>query len=150
MTAMIRLLRLATPAALVLLAGCSGATAPEECPVDLSYVRSDLVNPPEGVEMMLADNEMTGAQRLERTLTRPVDEMIEQSGGIEESIAGGMRHVEGYKYDLAHEDQLREEFRGYGRSEQWIDYYILSIEDGVTINQAFVDAVECRKRKMGT
>lgn len=131
---------------MALLAACTGEAAREECPVDLSHVEPLLVTPPEGVELMLGDGETTGAERLRRTLTRPVDEMIEKDGGIEASIKGGQDHVERYKTELANSEKVREEFRGYGRSEQWIDYYMMSLEDGVTINQGYVDAVECRQR----
>ncbi len=147
MNSMVRFLRWFGLVAL--LAACAGEAPREECPVDLSHVEPFLVTPPEGVELILGGSETTGAERLRRTLTRPVDEMIANDGGIEAAIRGGRRHVERYKAELANGEKVREEFRGYGRSEEWIDYYLMSVEDGVTINQAFVDAVECRKRAAG-
>lgn len=82
---------------------------------------------------------------LERTLTQPVAEMIARGGGIEPSIASGERYVRDYRALLANEDAVRAEYRGLGKSEAWIEGYLLSVHDGITINQAFVDAVRCHR-----
>jgi hypothetical protein len=30
-------------------------------------------------------------------------------------------------------------------TDKWIDTYLLSVRDGITINRAFVEAVKCRQ-----
>ncbi len=109
------------------------------CPATLAFVRDDLVTPPGKWDSFLGEGVM------EKTLNQPIDQMIKDGGGYEPSVASGRKYVAYYEDILAHPDKVREEYRGYGKSDDWIDIYLLTVRDGVTINQAFVDAVECRR-----
>ena len=114
------------------------APAPVTCPVDLSFVKSELVTPYPKLE------EFIGKDALDATFTKPVDEMIKEGGGIDPSIAGGEQHVAQYQEILKNEAVMRENFKKNGMDQEWIDTYFLSNKDGLTINQAFVAAVKCR------
>jgi hypothetical protein len=70
--------------------------------------------------------------------------MIADSGGIDPAIAGGEHYVQLYQEVLKNEAEMRENFKKDGKDQEWIDTYFLSNKDGLTINQAFVDAVKCR------
>ena len=70
--------------------------------------------------------------------------MIADSGGIDPAIAGGEHYVQLYQEVLKNEAVMRENFKKDGQDQEWIDTYFLSNKDGLTINQAFVDAVKCR------
>ena len=145
--------RLSALLLLAILAGCAdsggdsvataveppaAAPAPVTCPVDLSYDKSELVTPYPKLE------EFIGKDALDATFSKPVDEMIKEGGGIDPSIAGGEQHVAQYQEVLKNEAVMRENFKKNGMDQQWIDTYFLSNKDGLTINQAFVDAVKCR------
>lgn len=108
------------------------------CPYDLSFVRSRLVTPTDVQAAFL------GADTVEQQLSEPIDEMIRRGGGIEPSIATGERYVQEYQATLADKDAVRAQFHAEGQTEQCIDTYLLTVQDGVTINQAFVDSVRCR------
>ena len=114
------------------------APAPVTCPVDLSFVKSELVTPYPKLE------EFIGKDALDATFSKPVDQMIKDGGGIDPSIAGGERHIAEYQEVLKNEAVMRENFKKNGMDQEWIDTYFLSNKDGLTINQAFVDAVKCR------
>jgi len=124
---------------LALLAGC--AHTQETCPATLAYVKDRLVTPYPELEKFI------GKEALDATLNKPIDQMVAESGGIDNSIAGGERHVKEYQDELKDEKARRTELKNEGMSDAWIDTYILSIKDGVTINQAFVDAVKCRQTR---
>lgn len=109
------------------------------CPATLDFVRDELVTPPSRWDDFLGQGVM------EKTLSQPIDQMIKDGGGYEPSVASGRKYAAYYRDILAHPDKVREEYRGYGKSDDWIDTYLLTVRDGVTINQAFVDAVECRR-----
>jgi hypothetical protein len=109
------------------------------CPPTLAYIRRDLVTPKKDWDSFLGEGVMN------KTLNQPIDVMIKQGGGYEPSVMSGRKYVAYYEDILAHPDKVREEYAGYGKSEDWIKTYMLTVRDGVTINQAFVDAVECRR-----
>jgi len=131
-------------AAGLLLAACATTApppAPETCPATLAFVKPQLVTPYDQLAAFI------GPEELERTFTRPVDDMIANSGGIVPAILSGERTVKEYQDVLAHEDEERANYRGLGKDEAWIDIYISSVRDGITINQGFVDAARCRQRQ---
>jgi hypothetical protein len=125
--------------ALLLLAGCATTPAPHACPTDLSFVKDRLVTPYPELEAFI------GKQALDATLHKPIDEMIKRGGGIEASIEGGEAQIEGDRSIVDHADAQRAELRKEGMTDKWIDTYLLSVRDGITINRAFVEAVKCRK-----
>jgi hypothetical protein len=138
---------------LAILAGCAGsggdstpaapaAPVPQTCPATLAYVKERLVTPYPQLE------EFIGKDALDSTFSKPVEQMITESGGVAASIAGGERHVQEYQAVLEDETQVRAEYKKAGMTDEWIDTYFLSIRDGVTINQAFVDAVKCRQAQL--
>jgi hypothetical protein len=135
------------PLLLSLLAACSTAgptpapapAVPTSCPENLSAVKSKLVTPYDKLASFI------GPDELEATLTKPVDEMIARGGGFAPSIASGEEYVKEYNAILADEKGTRNEYRAMGQTEEWIDLYLSSVRDGVTINQAFVDAVRCKQ-----
>ena len=139
---MMQLRTLSTAFALLLLAACATtapAPAPRSCPTDLSFVKDKLVTPYPELEAFI------GKQALDATLHKPIDEMIKRGGGIEPSIEGGEAQIEGYQSIVDHPDEQRAELRKEGMTDKWIETYLLSVRDGVTINRAFVEAVKCRK-----
>jgi hypothetical protein len=109
------------------------------CPPNLSFVRGELVTPQKDWDSFLGQGVMN------KTLNQPLDVMIKQGGGYEPSVASGRKYVAYYQDILNNPEKVREEYRGYGKTDGWIDTYMLTVRDGVTINQAFVDAVECRR-----
>lgn len=111
--------------------------APVTCPTNLSFVKDKLVTPYPKLE------EFIGKDALDATFSKPVDQMIKDSGGIDQAIAGGERHVAEYQEVLKNEAVMRVQFQKNGMDQEWIDTYFLSNKDGLTINQAFVDAVKC-------
>lgn len=127
------------------LAGCAalvpGETPPQPaaCPENLSGVRDRLVTPYDQLAGFI------GPDELESTLTKPIDAMIERGGGFEPSIASGENYVKEYRDILDHEADTRAEYRAMGKDDAWIDLYLSAVEDGITINQAFVDAVRCKQ-----
>jgi hypothetical protein len=129
----------ALPAALLMAACASQAPAPPSCPKDLSFVKDKLVTPYAELEAFI------GKQALDATLHKPVDEMIKRGGGIEASITGAEAQIEGDQDIVDHPDEQRAEFRKEGMTDKWIDTYLLSVRDGITINRAFLDAVKCRQ-----
>ena len=116
----------------------AAAPAPVTCPVDLSFVKSELVTPYPKLE------EFIGKDALDATFSKSIDQMIADSGGVDSAIAGGEHYVQLYQEVLKNEAVMRENFKKNGQDEEWIDTYFLSNKDGLTINQAFVDAVKCR------
>jgi hypothetical protein len=138
---------------LALLAGCTesetrtapsaGVPPPAACPATLAYVKDRLATPYPELEQFI------GKEALDDTFTKPIDQMIAAGGGIDASIAGGEEHVQEYENILENEKAVRAEYKKDGMSDSWIDTYFLSVLDGVTLNQAFVDAVKCRKAKLG-
>jgi hypothetical protein len=127
---------------LALLAGCATTeTPPESCPATLAFVKPNLITPYDQLASFI------GPDELEHTFTQPIDEMIANSGGIVPAILSGESTVKDYQDILAHEQETRDEYRQLGKDEAWIDLYLNSVRDGVTINQGFVDAVKCRQRQ---
>ena len=116
----------------------AAAPAPATCPVDLSFVKSELVTPYPKLE------EFIGKDALDATFSKSIDQMIADSGGVDSAIAGGEHYVQLYQEVLKNEAVMRDNFKKNGQDEEWIDTYFLSNKDGLTINQAFVDAVKCR------
>jgi len=115
------------------------ASAPVSCPANLSFVKSKLVTPYPKLE------EFIGKDALDETFSKPVDDMIQASGGIDPAIAGGERYVQLYQEVLKNESFEREQYKKDGLDQEWIDTYFLSSQDGLTINEAFVEAVKCRR-----
>ena len=110
---------------------------PVSCPANLSYVKDRLVTPYPKLEAFI------GKDALDATFTKSVDDMIKDSGGIDPAIAGGERYVAEYQEVLKNEPEMRQQFKKNGMDQDWIDTYFLANKDGLTINQAFVDAVKC-------
>ena len=137
--------RLVAPLMLALLAACSttgpapAPAVPTSCPENLSAVKAKLVTPYDELASFI------GPDELEATLTKPVDEMIERGGGFAPSIASGEKYVQEYNAILADEKGTRAEYRAMGETDEWIDLYLNSVRDGITINRAFVDAVRCKQ-----
>jgi hypothetical protein len=133
------------PLLLSLVAACStvgpapAPVVPTSCPENLSAVKSRLVTPYDKLASFI------GPDELEATLTKPVDEMIERGGGFAPSIASGEEYVKEYNAILADEEATRNEYRAMGQTEEWIELYLSSVRDGITINQAFVDAARCKQ-----
>ena len=112
-----------------------------ECPATLAFIKPQLVTPPADLE------EFIGKAELAETFNQPIDQMIARDGGIDRSLAGAQRTVDEYKKILADSDQVRRDNHAAGQTDHWIDTYLLSVQDGVTINQGFLDATRCRQRK---
>jgi ABC-type glycerol-3-phosphate transport system substrate-binding protein len=119
------------------------AAAATECPATLAYVRPKLVTPPADLEAFI------GKDELAETFNQPVDEMIAKGGGIERSLVGAQRNLDEYKKIVAASDQVRHDYHAAGETDQWIETYLSSVKDGITINQGFVDATLCRQRRAG-
>jgi hypothetical protein len=154
--------RIATLLLLALLAGCAGsgaapssespaetattpdqgAAAPAACPETLAYIKDKLVTPYPELETFI------GKAAADATFSKPIDQMITESGGIEASIVGGEHHVKEYEDELKDVDARRAELKQDGMSDDWIDTYFLTVKDGITINQAFVDSVKCRQARL--
>ena len=115
------------------------ASVPASCPATLAYVKEKLVTPYPELESFI------GKEALDATLSEPIDDMIARGGGIDASIQGGQDHVEEYQNTLKNKAALTQELRNDKMSDQWIATYFLSVQDGITINQGFVDAVKCRQ-----
>lgn len=118
------------------------APAPKECPYNLEHVRPLLVTPYDQLAAFI------GPDELEATLTKPLDESIDYGGGLEPAIRSSDNYVAEYRYILDHEEETRAEYRALGKDEAWIDLYLSSVRDGITINQAFGDAARCRKENL--
>jgi hypothetical protein len=112
---------------------------PQSCPQNLSAAKAKLVTPYDQLAAFI------GPEHLERTFTKPVDDMIAAGGGFDHSIAAGERYVQEYKNILANEQATRDEYHSMGKDDAWIDLYLSSVRDGITINQAFVDAARCKQ-----
>jgi len=119
----------------------SGQAPAAACPVTLAFVKERLVTPYPKLE------EFIGKDALDETFNKPIDQMIAEGGGIEASIEGGERHVKEDQVILQGQDQVRADYRKAGMTDEWIDTYLTSVQDGVTINQAFVDSVKCRQAR---
>ncbi len=115
------------------------AAAPASCPATLAYVKDKLVTPYPELEAFI------GKDALDATLSEPIDDMIARGGGLDASLQGGQNHVEEYQNTLKNKAALTAELRNDKMTDQWIDTYFLSVQDGITINQGFVDAVKCRQ-----
>ena len=129
----------------LLLSACADLTGrptpPKQCPKDLSFVTPQLVTPYPKLEAFI------GKEALDSTLHKPIDQSIVHGGGIERSIRMGETQIEEYRHILANADQVRAEDKKAGMSDEWIDTYLSSVQDGITINQAFVDATKCRQAR---
>ena len=135
------------PTALMVGACAHEATRPQvakiTCPYDLSAVKAKLVTPyPKLVEFI-------GQKEMDETLNEPVDQMISENGGIDAAISGTNQTIQEYKDILNDQASARHDFKIDGKTDAWIDTYMSAVKDGITINQAFVDAVECRKAQGG-
>jgi len=115
------------------------ASVPASCPATLAYVKDKLVTPYPELEAFI------GKDALDATLSEPIDDMIARGGGLDASLQGGQNHVEEYQNTLKNKAALTAELRNDKMTDQWIDTYFLSVQDGITINQGFVDAVKCRQ-----
>src|SRR5882724_8405711 len=122
-------------------AAASPATVARDCPATLAYLEPKLVTPAPDLE------EFIGKDELAETFNKPVDDMIAKGGGIERSLVGAQRTVDEYKKILADADQVRRDYHAAGETDHWIDTYLSSVHDGVTINQGFLDATRCRQRR---
>jgi hypothetical protein len=142
-------MRLMAPIMLALLAACSttepettamtAPPAPQRCPENLAFVKSKLVTPYDQLAGFI------GPDELDATFSKPIDAMIERGGGYEPSIASGETTIAEYNDILADEKATRDEYHAMGKDDAWIDLYLSSVRDGVTINQAFVDAARCKQ-----
>jgi hypothetical protein len=142
-------MRSMAPIMLALLAACSTTEpettamtvppAPKSCPENLAFVKSELVTPYDQLAGFI------GPDELEATFSKPVDAMIERGGGFEPSIASGEKTIAEYNAILADEKGTRDDYHAMGKDDAWIDLYLSSVRDGVTINQAFVDAARCKQ-----
>src|SRR4051812_20613 len=65
--------------------------APVSCPVNLSFVKSELVTPYPKLE------EFIGKDALDATFSKSIDQMIADSGGVDSAIAGGEHYVQLYQ-----------------------------------------------------
>ncbi len=138
------------PLCLLMLTACTTASeapppapAPaKECAKDLSYLRPQLVTPYDKLDAYM------GPGVLESTLHKPIDDSIEHGGGIDRSIQSVSEQVQELKNELTNADQIRADDKKAGMSDEWIDTYLSAVRDGVTINQAFLDAVLCRKARL--
>lgn len=115
------------------------AAVPASCPATLAFVKEKLVTPYPELEAFI------GKDALNATLSEPIDDMIQRGGGIDASIRGGQNHVEEYQNTLKNRTALTAELRNDKMTDQWIATYFLSVQDGITINQGFIDAVKCRQ-----
>jgi len=122
-------------------APAASTPVPASCPATLAFVKDRLKTPYPELESFI------GKDALDATLNKPVDQMIAEGGGIDASIAGGERYVANYTDALKDPEAVREEYHKEGMTDEWIDTYMSSLADGITINQAFVDAVKCRKTR---
>jgi hypothetical protein len=110
------------------------------CPPTLDYIRDDLVTPEDRWDDFLGEGVM------QKTLSKPIDEMITEGGGYQASVDTGQRYVAQYEAILEDQANVAAKQRADGMSDEWIATYLMTVRDGVTINQAFLDAVECRRR----
>jgi hypothetical protein len=128
---------------LLLLAACADLTGepapPKACPKDLSFVTPQLVTPYPKLEAFI------GKEALDATLHKSIDESIVHGGGIDRSIQVSETQIKEYRNILDNAAEVRAEDRKAGMSEEWIDTYLSSVQDGITINQGFLDAAKCRK-----
>jgi hypothetical protein len=128
---------------LLALSACAETTTapsqPAECPKDLSFVKPQLVTPYDELDAYM------GPGVLESTLHKPIDDSIAHGGGIERSIKFVGEQVQELKNELANADQIRAQDKQAGMTDKSIDLYLSSVQDGITINQAFLDAVKCRR-----
>jgi hypothetical protein len=131
--------------ALLALTACADMTgpppAPKECPRDLAYLTPQLVTPYPKLEAFI------GKDALAATLHKPIDDSIVHGGGPERSIQMTEIQIKEYQNILANQDQVRAEDQKAGMSDDWIATYFSSVQDGITINQAFIDATKCRQAK---
>ena len=86
-----------------------------------------------------------GKEALDATLHKSIDESIVHGGGIDRSIQVSETQIKEYQNILDNAAEVRAEDRKAGMSEDWIDTYLSSVQDGITINQGFLDAAKCRK-----
>ena len=110
------------------------------CPPTLDYIRDDLVTPEDRWDDFLGEGVM------QKTLSKPINEMITEGGGYRASVDTGERYVAQYEAILEDQANVAAKQRADGMSDEWIATYLMTVRDGVTINQAFLDAVECRRR----
>ena len=141
----VRVTGLLSALALLALSACADLTgpppAPKECPRDLSYLTPQLVTPYPKLEAFI------GKDALEATLHKPIDESIVHGGGPERSIQMTEIQIKEYQNILDNQDQVRAEDQKAGMTDEWIATYFSSVQDGITINQAFIDATKCRQAK---
>jgi hypothetical protein len=132
----------AAGAALLLLAACAAKTEPPPapaCPETLAYLKPKLVTPwPELEEFM-------GKGAMDRQLNKPIDEMIADGGGVEASLRSVQQTVAELKETLADRDAFRADGLAAGRSEHQIEVDYMIEQDGLTLNEGFIDAVLCRQ-----
>lgn len=109
----------------------------EPCPANLSHLRAQLVTPPEVME------EYIGLDVLERTLNEPIDDMIARDG-TEATLKSGQNNAAEYAAILQNPEELRAIYLAGGKTEEEFQQYLLTVQDGVTINRGLVEAVQCR------
>jgi hypothetical protein len=134
--------RPAAALALLLLAACAAkpeAPPAAACPQTLAYLKPKLVTPWPDLE------EFMGKGAMERQLSKPIDEMIAEGGGAEASLRSVRQTVADFKQLLSDRDAFFADGRAAGHSEHQIEVDWMIEQDGLTLNQGFIDAVLCRQ-----
>ena len=129
-------------ALLLLVTACAGkpeAPPAAACPQTLAYLKPKLVTPWPDLE------EFMGKGAMERQLSKPIDEMIVEGGGAEASVRSVRQTVADFKQLLADRDAFFAEGRAAGHSEHQIEVDWMIEQDGLTLNEGFLDAVLCRQ-----
>jgi hypothetical protein len=133
----------AAGAALLLLAACAGkpeAPPAAACPETLAYLKPRLVTPWPDLE------EFMGEGAMERQLDKPIDQMIAEGGGAEASLRSVRQTVADLKQLLSERDAFFADGRAAGHSEHQIEVDWMIEQDGLTLNEGFIDAVLCRQQ----
>jgi hypothetical protein len=134
--------RFAGAAALLLLGACAAkpeAPPAPACPATLAYLKPKLVTPWPDLE------EFMGKGAMERQLDKPIDEMIADGGGAEASLRSVRQTVADLKETLANKEAFYADGLAAGRSQHQIEVDYMIEQDGLTLNQGFIDAVLCRQ-----
>ncbi|MBX7146404.1 MAG: hypothetical protein K1X44_03735 [Alphaproteobacteria bacterium] len=107
------------------------------CQKDLTYLRNNLITPPDVARNVLGEGEP------EKTLTTPIDLMIERDG-LEKLLEVTKNNIDEYNQTLLDKDQIADLYNESGKSKAEYEAYIQTLQDGITINQGIVDQVNCR------
>jgi hypothetical protein len=134
--------RFAAGALLLLLGACAAkpeAPPAPACPATLAYLKPKLVTPWPDLE------EFMGKGAMERQLDKPIDEMIADGGGVEASLRSVRQTVADLQETLANKEAFYADGLAAGRSQHQIEVDYMIEQDGLTLNQGFIDAVLCRQ-----